>query len=77
MDGDAHRDRGLPDSSEQGGRDMKRAFATCVLMLAGIFVGVPGVGVPEVGVADVGLDDCVVLFFAFFSYRFGVWHTGP
>jgi len=56
---------------------MKCAFATCVLMLAGILVGVPGVGVPEVDVADAGLDDCVVLFSPFCRFRFRAWHTGP
>ena len=55
---------------------MKRSTATCVLMLAGIFVGGLWIGVPEVGVADVGLDDCVVLLFPFCCYQPRTWHTG-
>ncbi len=56
---------GFPDSGEPGGRDVKRANATCVLVFAGNLVDLLCVGVPEVDVADVGLDDCVVLFFRF------------
>ena len=63
--------------ANRGGRTMKCAFATSVLVLGGFFVGLLRVGVPEVGGADVGLEDCVVLFFPFCRYQSRAWHTGP